>query len=158
MQRPNTSSNASLLLNVPKSDEFSVNVQSSNVEMDKDKDSFENIILEDSCPICLDPINSEPIAVLSCGHVFHQKCINSWDTKLYNSGQPFRCAMCLNEGSPPTGRSRMDLESIITVHPDQHVDAYNSSRNYYTVCYIITSVVFLSFFVLLTSWITTFTP
>lgn len=46
------------------------------------------------CPICLDaePMN-DFIAIIPCGHVFHQKCLNDWFAKTI---QQNNCPFCGN--------------------------------------------------------------
>lgn len=45
---------------------------------------FENYRLQhifndaDDCSICLEPFDEEVVAVVHCGHVFHQTCIDQW--------------------------------------------------------------------------------
>ena len=33
---------------------------------------------EDVCPICLDDMNQETVAILECHHEYHEKCIRKW--------------------------------------------------------------------------------
>ncbi|KAG0726972.1 E3 ubiquitin-protein ligase TTC3 [Chionoecetes opilio] len=38
----------------------------------------EEVVKEDLCSICLDPLNSSPSQTLACQHTFHDLCIKGW--------------------------------------------------------------------------------
>ncbi|KAG0729287.1 E3 ubiquitin-protein ligase TTC3 [Chionoecetes opilio] len=38
----------------------------------------EEVVKEDSCSICLEPLNSSPSQTLACQHTFHALCIKDW--------------------------------------------------------------------------------
>lgn len=50
--------------------------------------------MEDECPICLEPLNKN-IAILSCRHTYHYKCIKEWIDKTKNIKKP--CVICEKE-------------------------------------------------------------
>ncbi len=50
--------------------------------------------MEDECPICLEPLDKN-IAILSCGHEYHYKCIKEWINKTKNIKKP--CVICEKE-------------------------------------------------------------
>jgi len=44
------------------------------------------------CIICLTDLNNETVKSISCGHTFHQNCIDNWfQENLNNPSCPFRC-------------------------------------------------------------------
>jgi len=45
------------------------------------------------CSICLDSIRSD-IHITNCGHIFHEKCINSWKDEQFNRDTDFKCPDC----------------------------------------------------------------
>ena len=48
----------------------------------------------EECSICLDDLKYE-IAVLSCNHIFHYKCIACWQTR--NKNNILICPLCNNK-------------------------------------------------------------
>jgi len=47
--------------------------------------------MEDECSICLEPLNNN-IAVLSCGHLNHYKCVKDWLNTLNKMNK--LCVIC----------------------------------------------------------------
>lgn len=56
--------------------------------MNDDDDSVNSV--DHDCPICMTDITFSP-KKMSCGHVFHEKCINEWKS-IKNT-----CPICRNE-------------------------------------------------------------
>ncbi|CAO3614971.1 unnamed protein product [Cunninghamella blakesleeana] len=42
------------------------------------------------CSICIDPLQQEPMAALTCGHVFHKDCVTKW----FSQPQQNKCPLC----------------------------------------------------------------
>lgn len=57
----------------------------------------------DECHICLEDLTGE-IAIISCGHKFHYKCIQEWICK--KNKYTKNCCICENE---------TEIENIITI-------------------------------------------
>ena len=47
----------------------------------------------DDCAICLIKLNKNWTQT-SCGHRFHQTCINAWSTYQTKNHQSYKCPMC----------------------------------------------------------------
>ena len=54
----------------------------------------------DECPICLEPFTQNNLAILSCGHKFHFRCILKYITKASSNKQCPLCRASVN--SPPS--------------------------------------------------------
>ena len=62
-----------------------------------DEDEHKKTFTELSCPICMDCIWSDTVGVTDpCGHMFHQSCWNSWDSRTRGSKKT-KCPMCQTE-------------------------------------------------------------
>lgn len=51
------------------------------------------------CPICLEEISNKTtgpmsIKAITCGHVFHRKCLLRWDTERRRQGRTEQCPVC----------------------------------------------------------------
>jgi len=47
------------------------------------------------CTFCLDSLESEPLSMSPCQHIFHSKCIQEWTAKSNNS-----CPLCRSKCTP----------------------------------------------------------
>jgi hypothetical protein len=47
-----------------------------------------NLIIEEECSICLEPLKNHSFCILNCNHYYHEKCIKKWHSK-----KPF-CPIC----------------------------------------------------------------
>lgn len=70
----------------------------------------------DECHICLENLTGE-IAIISCGHKFHYKCIQEWIRK--KNKYTKNCCICENE---------TEIENIITIK-DNSINSNNLVSN-----------------------------
>jgi SNF2 family DNA or RNA helicase len=54
------------------------------------KNAIDNIKIKDTCPICLDDIQDDSIAITQCGHKFCKECIHEYINQTYSS----KCPKC----------------------------------------------------------------
>ena len=67
---------------------------------------------DDDCAICLDKIKDYDYVILSCKHMFHYKCLQTW---LQTKKEYVKlCPLCDNPG---------EVENIITVSTSEKVKA-----------------------------------
>jgi SNF2 family DNA or RNA helicase len=52
------------------------------------KNAIDNIKIKDTCPICLDDIQDDSIAITQCGHKFCKECIHEYINQTYSSKCP----------------------------------------------------------------------
>ena len=94
------------------------------------KNAIDNINETDTCPICLDDIENDQIAITKCGHKFCNDCINEFINEMTRSSQ-IKCPKCnghintseiflLLQNSPQKNIHLTELSSLI--------NEYNSTK------------------------------
>ena len=81
-----------------------------------------------NCTICIDPLESEPLSMPPCGHIFHSKCIKEWTAKLNNS-----CPLCRSnciplQDPPPAAAFEQGLRGGLKRKADEYIQARSEKK------------------------------
>ena len=83
----------------------------------KNKDKFENALIEDDCSICLCKYKiTDMLTTLPCKHGFHKKCIKKW----LSNDEHNKCPLCNLDIKAEINKRKANLEKHI--HDDEHED------------------------------------
>jgi len=83
----------------------------------KNKDKFDNELVEDECSICLCKYKiTDIIKLLPCKHPFHKKCIKKWFSKEENN----KCPLCNLDIKDEIMKMKNELEKHI--YDEEHED------------------------------------
>ena len=83
----------------------------------KNKDKFDNALIEDDCSICLCKYKiTDMLTTLPCKHGFHKKCIKKW----LSNDEHNKCPLCNLDIKAEVNKRKADLEKHI--HDDEHED------------------------------------
>ena len=83
----------------------------------KNKDKFDNELVEDECSICLCKYKiTDIIKLLPCKHPFHKKCIKKWFSKEENN----KCPLCNLDIKDEIMKMKTELEKHI--YDEEHED------------------------------------
>ena len=76
----------------------------------KNKDKFENALIEDECSICLCKYKiTDMLKILPCKHGFHKKCIKKW----LSNEEHNKCPFCNLDIKAEVNKRKADLEKHI---------------------------------------------
>ena len=76
----------------------------------KNKDKFENAIIEEECSICLCKYKiTDNLKLLPCRHCFHKKCIKKW----LSSDEHNKCPLCNLDIKAEINKKKSELEKHI---------------------------------------------
>ena len=74
--------------------------------------------VNNECVFCLENLNKYDNAEISCGHIFHYKCIQDWVTKTHNPNK--LCPLCNDNG---------EIVNIIDKTINQNLDINSNYQN-----------------------------
>ena len=76
----------------------------------KNKDKFENALIEDECSICLCKYKmTDMLQILPCKHCFHKKCIKKW----LSNEEHNKCPLCNLDIKAEINKRKADLKKHI---------------------------------------------